>query len=80
MAAAVSVEETASGAAEGQDGQQESAGSPIKAEETVDTGSQHVLKVCAAHLHEDRTVNIRTYMRSSCTYKVQEDTRHYSPD
>ena len=44
LAASIDVEDTADAATQGQE--QKATGSPIKAEETVDTGSQHVLKVC----------------------------------
>ena len=48
MAASIDVEDTADESTQAQE--EETTSSPIKAEETVDTGSQHVLKVCCALL------------------------------
>ena len=44
--AAISVEDTEGVTGERQEQQEEITGGPIRAEEIVDTGSQHVLKVC----------------------------------
>ena len=46
LAAAIDAEVAADDVAQSQQAPQQSTGSPIKAEDTVDTGSQHVIKVC----------------------------------
>lgn len=46
LAAAIDTEVTADDADQSQEAPKQSTGSPVKAEDTVDTGSQHVIKVC----------------------------------